>query len=361
MTEDVREDPPKRIPLSQRTPKSTLGEPELEDSVGGITAIPHTGTIPKIKPEAAADEHTISANVIEQPLEEDTVEDYTATPTLRYSKWVPRRYGSLAVMQVPFWTGVVMSHFQPLHLLLFVLWLIGYLCFYATGRWLRSGRSITYWRPTETYIAITVILAVVLLGVEPTYLEWAILFMPLILIAALESIRKRKRTLLVRTTTVIAAGMTLMVSYDTGLGFVRAPILFPWLQHTPTAPNEILATSPNGQVSGYLWAFIVTIWVTAYFWTQITFVRAIVARERIRFYRTATVIVHAAATCFAFLFAIFSLVGWFHVAFWVLATLRSWLVPLAIDRLENPAIRPFYTYVMEALAIALLLLTLLFI
>ena len=156
---------------------------------------------------------------------------------------------------LPYWIGVIESSLRPVHWLVFALWICGYFAFNVGGIWLRSHRKDRYFMPLQVYGIITLVLGVISLLVAPPLLEWTLVFFPLIIIAVVESVLHRERSLLARTSTILATGVMSLVSYDIGTQFSRSFAAIPWLEHTATS-NVNWVVSPTGTLQGWGWMLL---------------------------------------------------------------------------------------------------------
>ena len=241
--------------------------------------------------------------------------------------WVPAQEGAYAMALLPYWIGVIESSLRPVHWLVFALWICGYFAFNVGGIWLRSHRKDRYFMPLQVYGIITLVLGVISLLVAPPLLEWALVFFPLIIIAVVESVLHRERSLLARTSTILATGVMSLVSYDIGTQFSRSFAAIPWLEHTATS-NVNWVVSPTGTLQGWGWMLLVAWVVTSYYWSTIPYVRSVVRKRGSQPFWYFSIGAHAVLTAVILAFFILDWVTWGHLLVWVLILGRSIAVPL---------------------------------
>lgn len=121
------------------------------------------------------------------------------------------------MLVVPLLLGVVASGPAWTHLPLAILWIVGYLAFYATGLWLRSHRKKRWFPPVRAYAIACVLPALTVLVLRPDLLAWAPLFGPLVGLSLVLHHRRQDRGLLNDVVAVLAACLILPVAYDAGL------------------------------------------------------------------------------------------------------------------------------------------------
>ncbi|WP_147471008.1 YwiC-like family protein [Varibaculum vaginae] len=245
--------------------------------------------------------------------------------------WVPAQEGAYAMALLPYWIGVLESSLRWIHWLVFALWICGYFAFNVGGIWLRSHRKDRYFKPLQIYGAITLILGIICLLLAPPLLEWAIVFFPLIIIAVTESVRHRERSLLARTSTIVATGVMTLVAYDIGTQFARSFAPISWLEHTATN-NIDWAVSPTGNLQGWSWMLVVACIVTSYYWSTVPYVRSLVRKRGSQSFVAFSVACHAVLTAMVIGFFILGWVTWWHLFVWVLLFARSLAIPLLQKR-----------------------------
>ncbi|WP_245854692.1 YwiC-like family protein [Flavimobilis soli] len=133
--------------------------------------------------------------------------------------WVPDQHGAWAMLVVPLVVGVVASGGAWVHVPLALLWIVGYLAFFATGQWLRSRRKPRYLPPVRAYALACAPLGAVVALAEPRLLRWVPVFLPLLVVSLWCSHRRKDRSLVNDAVSVTAACLMLPVAYDAG----RAP------------------------------------------------------------------------------------------------------------------------------------------
>ncbi|QRV02306.1 YwiC-like family protein [Arcanobacterium phocisimile] len=134
----------------------------------------------------------------------------------RRTQWIPNYHGAWAMVGIPPLVGIAIGGFTWTHILVLMLWWIGYFAFFATGLWLRSGHKSRYFTPVIAYSLPCVALGLILAFLEPELLRWVPIFLPLILVTFRQSAMRRDRSLLNDTVTVAAASLMVAVSAHVG-------------------------------------------------------------------------------------------------------------------------------------------------
>lgn len=117
---------------------------------------------------------------------------------------------------VPFAVGALDAGPHWRHLPLLFTWLAGYFAFFAAGLWLRSGGKSRYWPPVRAYGALTVVLGLGVVAVEPDMLRWAVIFLPLLGFSLWCSWRRVDRSLPNDAVMVLAACLMTVVAAGFG-------------------------------------------------------------------------------------------------------------------------------------------------
>lgn len=304
---------------------------------GGVTATPHTGSIAKIEAgeEAFSPTTTGTHRAIRNPLTSRRTTTSGSVPKVRpkrsrrRSGWIPDQHGAWAMVVVPFWCGVAWSQMQWATVPLFLFWFFGYFCFYSTSLWLRSGRKERYWPPVRAWGLVTMLLGLITVLLAPPVLEWSLVFAPLVVIMAWQSWIRRERSLLARTSTVLAAGLMCLVSYDLGTGFSRTGLSASWLQHSPGDAAPTMATAPShSSLEGWAWMAFLALALTAYFWSTVPYVKTLVREYTSRGYLVFSMGAHVVFTGLATLAAA---AGWCSILLpltWLALTVRAIVLPL---------------------------------
>lgn len=378
---DASSDPPIRRSLLVRKPQGFSAEDGASATItGGVTAVPNTGNLQKIHAPLLGESNVDSPPLSDQlakSAEDSRKGEKLSAPseklqlpgvkahTSRFRRvvkndfsqikkphkheddlriiqqlgkksnrwgkwarngWMPTQEGAYAMALLPYWIGVIESSLRPVHWLVFALWICGYFTFNAGGLWLRSHRKDRYFKPLQIYGAITLVLGVISLLVAPPLLEWTLVFFPLIVITVVESVRHRERSLLARTSTILATGVMSLVSYDIGTQFSRSFAAIPWLEHTATS-NVDWVVSPTGNLQGWGWMLVVAWVLTSYYWSTIPYVRSLVRRRNSQPFWFFSIAAHAVLTAVILALFILGWVTWWHLLVWVLLLARSIAVP----------------------------------
>ncbi len=137
--------------------------------------------------------------------------------------WVPNQHGAWAMLVAPVVVGAGLAGPRPVHLLLLVTWVVGYLAFQAAGTWLRARRRRRWWPPVRAYGLTTAALGTVLVVLQPGLVWWAPVYVPLLGVSLRFSLHRRDRALANDVVTMVAACLTTVVAYDLGVGTSMTP------------------------------------------------------------------------------------------------------------------------------------------
>lgn len=265
--------------------------------------------------------------------------------------WVPDYHGAWAMIIVPPLVGIWLSGPSWVHVPLVALWWVGYFLFFAAGLWLRSKFKKRYFPPVRAYGIATAILAAILLVTAPWLAVWALPFAPLVVLTAGASWNRADRSMLNDTVTVGAAGLMTAVAYDAGTGgagglwgtgwwggrgFLGAPG-FPGVpsastSDVPADPAAILAALPgsswDGTLTGWGWAWFVTLIVFAYFLGTVFYVKTNIRERESRGWLVASILYHAVFTALVAAAVLFGMLHWSHLLVWIALTARAAAVPI---------------------------------
>ncbi len=132
--------------------------------------------------------------------------------------WVPDQHGAWAMLVLPFVAGLWLAEPRATHLPLFALWIVGYLAFFATGRWLRTRRRSRDVPPMLVYGAICIPLGSTVLAMDPGLVRWVPAFVPLLALSVWLMVQRRERSLANDATVVVAACLMAPVAFAAGEG-----------------------------------------------------------------------------------------------------------------------------------------------
>lgn len=278
-----------------------------------------------------------------QPLRDTGTTRRAARRRRRSAGWVPDYHGAWAMIAVPPLVGIWLSGPAWVHVPLVALWWVGYFLFFAAGLWLRSRFRQRYLPPVRAYGIATAILAVILLLTAPWLAVWALPFAPLVILTAGASWNRADRSMLNDTVTVGAAGLMTAVAYDAGTGaagglwgtgllagtgFLGAPSAL-------TGPETLAAlpgASYDGSMTGWPWAWLVTLIVFAYFLGTVFYVKTNIRERESRAWLIASITYHGAVTALVAVLAAAGTLHWSHVLVWIALTARAAAVPIVRAR-----------------------------
>jgi hypothetical protein len=137
---------------------------------------------------------------------------------------VPNQHGAWAMLATPLVVGVLASGPAWVHLPLAAFWFAGYVLFFATGLWLKSGRRPRYLPPVRAYAVLSGALGLLTLALDPGLLHWAPLFAVPLAVGLVASAVRDERSLWSGVATSAGSSLMVLVAYDAGGGtdWVRA-------------------------------------------------------------------------------------------------------------------------------------------
>lgn len=260
------------------------------------------------------------------------------------SGWVPNQHGAWAMLLAPVLVG---SWPRPTwaSVLLLLSALVGYCALYATGLWLKSRRRPKYRRPALAYVLATLVLVGCLVAIQPRLLSWAWVFVPLLVLSLVASVRRSDRTwwndialvVLGACLTFVAAGLR-----GGGLGGLASASASSG-QQLLTAQPGAFAWPPLG--TGAPDARAEALILFAYFVGTVIHVKALIRERRTPWVSTVDVVYHAVLALAALAWTVLGGLGapgWFLAAVasllagraWYIVTRRRDLTPKALGVVE---------------------------
>ena len=237
-------------------------------------------------------------------------------------EWLPQQHGAWAMLFLPFIVGVVLrvqdGQFNVFAIPLLLLWLVGYFAFYDLSLWLKAKNKTRYVRPLQVYGSLSVVLGAIVLWLEPTLLQWSLVYAPLLGIGLWQAWKKDETALLGRIMTVIAACLICAVTFSDGL--------FPFIQGMQTNPAFQRAASA-------------TAILTLYFIGTIYYVKTMIRERGEKGFLAYSVGYHAAITLLALWACITQGISWLVPAFLLATTIRAYLLPM-IGPMRKKTITP---------------------
>ena len=250
--------------------------------------------------------------------------------------WVPNQHGAWSMLVLPPIVGWVVGGFSWVNLLFLPAWWGAYLTYWAWSQWLRTRsprRRALILMPLLVYTGWTALLALITLVAAPYLVQWAVPLAPLFAIAAHQVWRGHERSLLSGLTTTAAASLMAALTYSLA---VRGAGGFLGLAGTSGLPGA----SPNGELTGWLWMWLVTGLTAAYFCGTVPYIKSMI-RERFNYTLLAgEVAAHAAVAAATIWLASGGYLRWAHAVLWVVLAVRSLVMPLWQWRLVRTRHRP---------------------
>ncbi|MDO4901272.1 YwiC-like family protein [Actinomyces sp.] len=239
--------------------------------------------------------------------------------------WLPNQHGVRSMLLLPPIVGWIVGGFSWVNLLFIPAWLGAYLTYWAWSQWVRARsprrRALTL-PPLIVYTAWTALLGVVTLAVAPYLLQWAVPLTPLFAIALWEAWRGRERSLPSGLAATAAASLIAAVTYSLGVGG-RGGFL-----GLGAGASDLPGSSPNGELTGWAWMWLVTALTAAYFCGTVPYIKSMIRERFNRPLLAGTVAWHVLVAGGALWLADGGRLPWAHAVLWVALAVRSLAVPL---------------------------------
>lgn len=166
----------------------------------------------------------------------------------------------------PLLVGVLAAGPAWVHVPLAAFWVVGYLSFYATCLWLKSGRRERYLTPMVTYGVVAAGLGMLTLVLQPGLVRFAPLFVLPLAVGLVSSATRHERALVSGLATTLGSALVVPVAYTAGGG---ADPALPWL---------------------------LAVVLAAYFAGTVLYVKTLIRQRGSAGYWWASVLAHAAVT-----------------------------------------------------------------
>ena len=218
---------------------------------------------------------------------------------------------------VPFAAGVIGGGAVWQHTLLGAFWLAGYSLFFTGSNWIQARRRQSYLKPVWFWLAVTAAAGLATLIACGAILPWVAAFVPLIGVTAWQLLAKHPRSLLARSSEVLAGSLMCLVAWDLGHRAAAGPVVLLSLLTGTAAPSVLIDTSEASR------AIAVTALMAYYFWSTIPYVKSLVREKDSRAYGWLSAAVHALGVAGALALWLGGAVSWAVLAFWVCAAARA--------------------------------------
>lgn len=226
--------------------------------------------------------------------------------------WIPNQHGAWAMALTPAIVGTLgvafgAERFPAAIVWLLIAWLIGYCAFFAFGQAARARtveRRRQYMPPVLTYGAISLVAVTIVVVQDPSVLEWAWRYAPLVWIAVWETLQRRPRSLASGAATTVASALLVAV-----------------IAH--------LAGLPTGWSSP---AMAATTFLALYFTGTVPLVKTMVRDRGSSAMLAFSIGYHVVAIVVMVVYTVLVGFGWWMVAVLVLALARAVYFPLSARR-----------------------------
>ncbi len=232
-----------------------------------------------------------------------------------------------------------MAALSPAQIPLYLLWVVGYFCFFALTKWFVARRSSIYVTPVKAYVCISAVLGILTLWSAPKLLLWAPWFVILIITTVVLIKERKERTMGARGITVAAGVLVGAVAYDLGTGFQRSSFsLLPVPVDTHMA--ALAGHNWSSSVTGWNWMWLVSLILLFYFFGTVPVVKTVIRERRSTPHLVFSIVFHAVAAIFALVSAVLGWTGWVLFAVFVALLARSAYFPLTMrSRVKSGAPR----------------------
>lgn len=243
--------------------------------------------------------------------------------------WIPDYHGAWAMVFVPITLGIIIGGFVPAQIPLYLLWVVGYFCFFALTKWFVSHRNPTYTAPVKAYICLSAALGLLTWWSAPRLLLWAPWFVLLIALTVLLIVKRKERTMLARGITVAAGVLVGAVAYDLGTGFQRNGF-----ELLPVPVNAHMAGLAGqnwaGSVTGWNWMWLVCLVLLLYFFGTVPVVKTVIRERRSTPHLVFSIAYHAVTALLALAGALLGWTGWVMFLVFLALLVRAAYFPLSM-------------------------------
>jgi hypothetical protein len=118
----------------------------------------------------------------------------------------------------PLLVGALAGGFAWVQLPLAAFWFAGYFAFFATSLWLKARRRAKWFPPVRAYGALTAVLGVVVVAMQPDLVRWAPLFVLPLGVGLYAAAHRQDRALAAGLATTAGSALMTVVAYDAGTG-----------------------------------------------------------------------------------------------------------------------------------------------
>lgn len=249
--------------------------------------------------------------------------------------WLPNQHGAWAMLLMPLLVGIALGLlFTPLDqahperlrayglmAAITAMWLFGYFTFYAFGLWFKTRnkrRKAEYARPMVIYGVVTFLAGLTALALRWQMVWWVPVFLPLVVWAFVEVVRRHPRSLSSGVSTTLASSLMIPVMVSASVA----------------APPEFFFYAPAQLI-------VATAAVALYFIGTIPYVKTLIREKGNPVYVKFSVGYHAAALvlvlvmCLPLLFlGVFTVSALIFILTMAWCLFRAWRVPSLAA--ENP-------------------------
>ncbi|WP_245237868.1 YwiC-like family protein [Paenibacillus etheri] len=133
-------------------------------------------------------------------------------------KYIPNQHGAWAMLVLPFLFGVAASSWQPIHIPLFICWLLIYLFSFPLLQGVKTGKFERYEKPLKVYGILLLPIIVHLVITEPALLWFVLPLVPLFAVNLYYAKAKNERALLNDISAILAFCLIIYPVFYVGQG-----------------------------------------------------------------------------------------------------------------------------------------------
>lgn len=172
-----------------------------------------------------------------------------------------------------------------------VAWVVGYLTFFAGGKWLQARSSgntrirVAAKTPTLVYGAVTLVAVVCAVLLQPHLLWWAVIFVPLTAIALMEINRGTPRSFIAGAAETVASAFLIAVLASVGVG-ASQPV-----SDGVTLTRNLFTAEVVDSLPAVMWWSLV--WLALYQVGTVLYVKTMIRKKGDRAWWTGSMVFHA--------------------------------------------------------------------
>ncbi|MGV9220709.1 YwiC-like family protein [Arcanobacterium canis] len=196
----------------------------------------------------------------------------------------PNQKGAWAMATLPFVVGAIGGSPSWQHLVIFAVWIFGYCLFYCVERWYLARKQPKFLPSIYFWLVITATAGIFAFLIAGALLPWVIGFVPFAGLSFWAVTHGQSRTLLARTSEVLATSLMCLVAWETSLRAADHTLSLWHLDH-PLLPALIRADVGTR-------ALVCSAAIGFYLWSTVPFVKSLLRERGNIFYSYLTIASH---------------------------------------------------------------------